>query len=593
LRFNSVQCWKAVFSPDGQRILTTSGDRTVRLWDLTGRTLAQFPGERAGFNPDGRYVLTVSGGSSAELRDLNGTLITAFGQESDRIGSAIFSPDGQFVLTQSSYSPSLLWDLKGIVHARFAGSNAIFSPDGQYILTVSDRTVEVWNRSGEVLATISGHSERIVQAIFSPDGKRILTDSLDGTTRLWDLDGHLFSSLEHQVGISSDSQLSVLSTDGQRLLTSHDGLVELWDVQGKLLATSARTARYAEAIFGPDQRSILIRSDENETAWLWMPDTDTVIPFTDHVGPLSVAVFSRDGQYIVTGSSGGTVQLWSRVETDNLPGSTRRNNNRENWESVARQLEARGEFTLSAYIDHQDPAKSRILTAASDGTVRLWNLGPQLLTTFKGHTARVTSARLTNDEQHVFTVSDDGTARLWRVTDQQSAVFVNSGSAIRDAILSEDEQHVLTISEKGSVLLWSTTGKIVATLSSSTPVERADFIPNGQYILTLSRDGHGQLWDDSGQFLANLEGSIGGNVNAIAFNPDGQHMIAGSSDGTAVIWDRQGRLQAKLVGHTDRISDMFVNPNGQHFFTVSHDRTARLWDWSGRSLAVLRAILFK
>jgi WD40 repeat protein len=63
----------AVFSPDGGRVLTASGDHTARLWEAeSGKLLAIFQGHTnfvnsAVFGPDGWRVLTASDDYTARL----------------------------------------------------------------------------------------------------------------------------------------------------------------------------------------------------------------------------------------------------------------------------------------------------------------------------------------------------------------------------------------------------------------------------------------------------------------------------------------------------------------------------------------------
>jgi tetratricopeptide (TPR) repeat protein len=61
-----------------------------------------------------------------------------------------------------------------------------FSPDGQTIATASDdQTVKLWNRQGEELQTLKGHSNWVNSVAFSPDGETIATASGDQTVKLW------------------------------------------------------------------------------------------------------------------------------------------------------------------------------------------------------------------------------------------------------------------------------------------------------------------------------------------------------------------------------------------------------------------------
>ncbi|WP_414573464.1 WD40 repeat domain-containing protein, partial [Nostoc sp. CCY 9925] len=63
-----------------------------------------------------------------------------------------------------------------------------FSPDGQTIASAShDNTVKLWNRNGQVLQTLQGHSSEVWGVAFSPDGQTIASASHDNTVKLWNL----------------------------------------------------------------------------------------------------------------------------------------------------------------------------------------------------------------------------------------------------------------------------------------------------------------------------------------------------------------------------------------------------------------------
>ena len=101
------------FSPDGQRIVTGSGDRTAKVWEAAS----------------GRELLTLKGHTSW-------------------IRSVAFSPDGQRIVTRDDGRPSVdaasgrnCSLLKGhSVRIRSVG----LSRDGQRIVTGRDQTAKAW-----------------------------------------------------------------------------------------------------------------------------------------------------------------------------------------------------------------------------------------------------------------------------------------------------------------------------------------------------------------------------------------------------------------------------------------------------------------
>jgi WD40 repeat protein len=89
-------------------VLTSSNDKTARLWDAeTGKQLRQFAGHTAflanvTFSPDGNTMLTSSGDATAMLWDVrSGERLRQFSGHADTVNMAVFSPDGKRILTMT------------------------------------------------------------------------------------------------------------------------------------------------------------------------------------------------------------------------------------------------------------------------------------------------------------------------------------------------------------------------------------------------------------------------------------------------------------------------------------------------------------
>ncbi len=227
------------FSPDGARILTTSADKTAKLWDAaSGKLLASFDHLsgvlHALFSPDGARILTASMDNTAKLWDAaSGKLLASF-QHQNWIWHGAFSADGTRVLTASADKTARLCDARsGRLLASFDHqdevNDAVFSPDGARILTASkDKTAKLWDAaSGKLIASFE-HPNGLNHAVFSPDGAQILTASGDKTAKLWDAaSGKIIVSFEH----GDTVPWAGFSPDGTRILTaSWDKTAKFWDV---------------------------------------------------------------------------------------------------------------------------------------------------------------------------------------------------------------------------------------------------------------------------------------------------------------------------------------------------------------------------
>ncbi len=191
---------RLAYSLDGQRVLSGSLDRTLRIWDAnTGKELLLIPVPNAifavQFSPDGRRVASYDTRGILTLWDaVTGKELARF-KQAGNTWSLRFTPDGQRLAGNSGYGQAAIWEVEHPekpplvlkAHASIIASNA-FSPDGKRLVTASmDRTAKVWDaETGTEVLKLEGHTERVMSAAYSPDGRHIAAGYIDGTVKLWD-----------------------------------------------------------------------------------------------------------------------------------------------------------------------------------------------------------------------------------------------------------------------------------------------------------------------------------------------------------------------------------------------------------------------
>jgi len=307
-----------------------------------------------------------------------------------------------------------------------------WSSDGTQLATLSaDETVKIWDtRTGQLIRTLYGHTERVICVDWSPLGNTLASGSDDQTAKIWDTkSGRLIENIRYRP--SSVTSLA-WSPDGNTLaLAFNDSTVLLWQ-NGQVIE-----------VF--DGGGIV-------TSLKWSPDGT------------QLAGASRDQAF---------VQVW----------------NSKNPTSSRRTLKHRAQVLG---LDWSSNGKV-IATGCSDSTVWLWKGSDyRIRKTLRGHTDIVNAVSFSSDGRVLASKSHDGTVRFWR-TDSGELVSVlpNQGShfVVAGIAFNPHEPQLATLAQQDTVInIWQV--DVGALLTPTTETAETRFATTK--IILLGASGLGK-----------------------------------------------------------------------------------------------------
>ncbi len=275
--------WDVTFSPDLQ-LIASGGLGTVKLWDLKGNLINTFEGHTSFvydviFSPDGQLIVSASGDGTAKFWRRDGSLINTITEDENALNRINFSPDGQLIAHGSRDGIVKLSDRNGKLISTLEHGGVIqgisFSPDGDLIASSgNDKTIKLWDRKGHLIKTLEGHSDTVYNPNFSPNGQLIVSASNDGTVKLWHRDGRLLNTLNHNGWVHE----AAFNPDGKIIASvGFDEVVRLWQTDGTLIASlRGHNIPILGLSFSPDGKT-LASSDGDGKIILWDLNLDNLV----------------------------------------------------------------------------------------------------------------------------------------------------------------------------------------------------------------------------------------------------------------------------------------------------------------------------
>jgi WD40 repeat protein/DNA-binding SARP family transcriptional activator/class 3 adenylate cyclase len=476
-------------------------------------------------------------------------------------------------------------------------ANVAWSPDGRLLATggtagglkVTDAVF--WDaRTGELVRTLSGHTEDVSSVAFSLDGTRLVTTGDDDRAIVWDTtSGERLLDVE----IGEDSGGASFGPDGERLVaTVADGDVRMLDAStGAELATfGGADGPFCTPTFSPDGGRVAASgcsgADPSNGA-VWDVDSGRRLLTLEDVDEISGLVYSPDGERLV--SRGGDVAtVWDAHTGEKLL-----------------RLEGHTGDVFGVAFSRDG---TRLATGGADGTARIWDAetGEELLR-LAGHDGIVVLVDFSPDGTRLLTGGGDSTARVWDVSVTAGAEWWSqdtSSGGIGNVSYSPDGARLLTSGNwgTGGWVMRSSTGEKLTALPWAW--EDAAFSPDGSTIAGSTWDeryddeeGNVHLMDaSSGELVREL--AVSGWVPSVAYGPDGSLLATGLGDtdlgaGRVVLWDAASGRRVRILGPERPGYDIWglaFDPDGSTLAVLSGRGRLDVWGVdSGEELLSVQA----
>ncbi|MBA0743475.1 hypothetical protein Gogos_006147, partial [Gossypium gossypioides] len=193
------------WSPDGKWIFSGVNDKSISMWELVGRELECWKGQRTlkisdlEITSDGKQIISICRETAILLLDREAK-VERFIEEDQTITSFSLSRDNRFLLVNLLNQEIHLWSIEDdlklvskyrghkrtrfIIRSCFGGLEQAFVASGS-----EDSLVYIWHRgTGELIEALPGHSGAVNCVSWNPTNPHMLASASDDRTiRIWGL----------------------------------------------------------------------------------------------------------------------------------------------------------------------------------------------------------------------------------------------------------------------------------------------------------------------------------------------------------------------------------------------------------------------
>ena len=646
-------------SPDGLKVAAAGNDGKMRIYGIDGKLQETFvhdgPATGIAFLPDGKRLISSSADKTARIWTF---AFIAQGSHAGPVRQVFVTPTADRVFSAGDDKNLRIWDaksgkeMKAIVAHDAAVVGFGLSTDLTKVVTAgADKTAKVWTiADGKAIATIAlpGAPQAVA---LSPNALKVAVAFADPAVRVHTFDavsGKELQAISDQTapvrslffladnrtlfGAGDDKTVSIQDTSVQSSMPTHvggttgiafnaagthvitagkDKSVKLWDMTArKELKAFAPLADPVNAVV-VSKDFTLVGAAGGKIAKVWQIADAKEIATLTHPAEIVALAFNTDKTRLVTGATDNLARVWE-VATGRLlqtfsHGAAVRGvafhpaqplvitasadkTTLVHTQSIVRAVSA---STMPLRALAVLPTGTHVITAGDDRNVKGWNTtsGAQEKN-FEGATGPVYSVAVSKSSQLIAAAGADKTIRIYTFADAKLIGTIAAPSVVRGLAFHPTLPMLSAAGDDKSINAWNIAfvvnqplppefGKPIQSFTNADVVNALSFSDTGG-LFSASTDKTVKQWRIASDAPSrnfqhpNL-------VDAVAFDNTGKLLATGCHDGILRIYDMEKNAVAKQINahvmpQASQIYTVIWTPDGKQLLSGSYDRSLKLWD---------------
>lgn len=563
------------FSPNKNLLATVGQNNSVRLWDILGNKLGEFPTDKRNvyslaFTPDGKLATSGDQGT-IKLWTIqnNGRTATLASQVPEEIQTEqtlvydiAFSEDKKWLATIGEDSairlhdrslPSFIqriWN-KPIVeippieasNQTITATSAVFSPDGKTMATIAgDDTVKFWNNLGQQTARFKTDAGDIKSIAFSPEGNLWLTSGENSEISIRDTSGEEIDTISLPDMPVCDEENNNTDENTESLPNPITQVVFAFIDTNDGTEPDEDNWRYNQ-LEDDEYAGMMTIFEDGTTRFLPLHEGDfkktssgkhCTESFPKDLGLIKQLASSPDGEHLVTVvKDGNTINFWDEAsdQFQQLPIPTKDN---ETFTSVAFSPDEKRLAIASASAGENET-----------GLVRIWDITQnQVIEQFDTGQGQLYSVGFSPlDSRQLVTGGGDGTVKVWDISSNRPAQFSTTQGTIQRMEFSPNQELLATINQNNQLNLWNVREDGTVSLNSATEIVQQQY----------------------------------GGVKNVTFSPDGETLIIVGNDDTIKLWTISTNQIKSFATQQQQIQSLAASPNKRKLATIGSNGILKLW----------------